>query len=184
MIQVLQAYTYRDKPILKLFFTSNHDENSWNGTEYEKYGPAAKVMAVFTHCWPGIPLLYSGQEIPNYKRLLFFDKDHLIWPANTPVLENFYTKLLHHFKSNTYQKDVVDMIYCSEKIIAFMLDKKKRFLVLFNFSAQDRQKIIIRHDLMHGFFENFNSGIIYNFSGTESFELQAWEYQIYTQTRG
>ena len=38
---------------LKLFFTSNHDENSWNGTEYEKYGDAAKAFAVFSFTWTG-----------------------------------------------------------------------------------------------------------------------------------
>ncbi|MEP6514207.1 MAG: alpha-amylase family glycosyl hydrolase, partial [Parafilimonas sp.] len=38
--------------IKKLYFTSNHDENSWNGTEYEKYGDAAYTMAVFACTWP------------------------------------------------------------------------------------------------------------------------------------
>ncbi len=31
----------------RVYFTSNHDENSWNGTEFEKYGDAASLMAVF-----------------------------------------------------------------------------------------------------------------------------------------
>jgi len=61
------------------WFTSNHDENSWNGTEFEKYGERYPVMAVFSFTWPGIPLLYSGQEIPNEKRLEFFEKDSLDW---------------------------------------------------------------------------------------------------------
>ena len=63
----------------KLLFTTNHDENSWNGTEYEKYGDAAMAFAVFTATWRGIPLIYSGQELPNKKRLRFFDKDEIEW---------------------------------------------------------------------------------------------------------
>ena len=60
---------------MKLWFTTNHDENSWNGTEYEKYGLAAKALAVFSFTWDGIPLIYTGQELPNNKRLQFFEKD-------------------------------------------------------------------------------------------------------------
>ena len=58
-----------------LWFTTNHDENSWNGTEYEKYGPMAITLAVFSCTWSGLPLVYSGQELPVKKRLKFFDKD-------------------------------------------------------------------------------------------------------------
>ena len=76
-----------------LFFTSNHDENSWNGTEYEKYGPAAQAFAVLSCTWQGVPLIYSGQEIPNMKRLKFFDKDTIQWTANKQLSE-FYKTLL------------------------------------------------------------------------------------------
>ncbi len=75
------------------WFTSNHDENSWNGTEYEKYGPAALPLAVHSITWPGIPLIYSGQEIPLEKRLEFFEKDTIDWPSK-PALGDFYSTLL------------------------------------------------------------------------------------------
>ena len=66
---------------MRAWFTSNHDENSWNGTEYEKYGGLAKPLAVFSCTWNGIPLLYSGQEIPlQSKRLKFFDRDPIPCP--------------------------------------------------------------------------------------------------------
>jgi 1,4-alpha-glucan branching enzyme len=65
-------------------FTSNHDENSWAGTEFERMGDAAKVMALFTYMVPGMPLTYTGQEFGNVRRLRFFDKDTLEYdPANT-----------------------------------------------------------------------------------------------------
>jgi hypothetical protein len=64
---------------MRAWFTTNHDENTWNGTEYEKYGLIAKPLAVFSATWNGVPLLYSGQELPNMKRLEFFEKDVINW---------------------------------------------------------------------------------------------------------
>ncbi len=72
--EVLHAYSQYPVGASKLFFTANHDENSWNGTEYEKYGNCAKAWAVFTCTWQAIPLIYSGQENPNLKRLAFLIK--------------------------------------------------------------------------------------------------------------
>ncbi|MEO7263561.1 MAG: alpha-amylase family glycosyl hydrolase, partial [Ferruginibacter sp.] len=76
----------------RLYFTSNHDENSWNGTEYEKFGKLAKAFAVFSSTYDGIPLIYSGQENPNLKRLKFFDKDEIEWNEKME-LQGFYTLL-------------------------------------------------------------------------------------------
>lgn len=87
-------YRYWDAPGLKAWFTTNHDENTWNGTEYEKYRYLAKGMAVFSCTWTGMPLIYSGQELPNHKRLAFFDKDPIEW-SPTPALHEFYKTLLH-----------------------------------------------------------------------------------------
>ena len=87
---VLKEYQDYPQDALKLFFTSNHDENTWNGTEYEKYGDAAKAFAVFTFTWTGIPLIYSGQELPNLKRLKFFDKDCIEW--NEPLSLKIFIK--------------------------------------------------------------------------------------------
>lgn len=68
----------------RLMFTSNHDENSWAGTEFERMGGAAKAMAVLTFTLPGgQPLVYTGQEIGWNKRFEFFEKDPVpAWEAN------------------------------------------------------------------------------------------------------
>ena len=84
---------------MRLYFTTNHDENSWNGTEFEKYGDAAKAFAVFTHTFAkSIPLIYSGQEVPNKRRLKFFVKDPIEW--NAFEMAPFYTTLLNLRKRN------------------------------------------------------------------------------------
>lgn len=78
--EVLQYYHTMFPPeALRAFFTTNHDENSHSGSEYERMGDAARAFAVLCCTWNGLPLIYSGQELPNYKRLKFFDKDQIDW---------------------------------------------------------------------------------------------------------
>lgn len=76
---------------LRMYFTSNHDENSWNATEFEAFGEAHLPMAVLMATVPGMPLIYSGQESRSQKHLKFFDKDPIEW-KDYP-LADFYSKL-------------------------------------------------------------------------------------------
>ena len=68
----------------RLMFTSNHDENSWSGSEFERMGGAAKVMEVLCFTMPkGQPLVYTGQEVGITRRLEFFEKDPITdWSPN------------------------------------------------------------------------------------------------------
>jgi glycosidase len=86
-----KAATY-PKNALKMNFITNHDENSWNGTEFERMGAAVKAMAALSFVVDGMPLIYTGQEAGFTKRLRFFDKDTVVWndPSN---MTDFYKKL-------------------------------------------------------------------------------------------
>lgn len=81
-------------------FITNHDENSWKGTEFERMGPAWKVMAAYTFTAPGIPLLYTGQEYGNSKRLRFFEKD-TVRPQTDQDYFSFYRQLCQLRTSQT-----------------------------------------------------------------------------------
>ncbi len=72
-------------------FITNHDENSWNGTEYERLKEGVKAFSVLYFTIPGIPLIYSGQEAALNKRLKFFEKDPISW-GDKPLVP-FYTQL-------------------------------------------------------------------------------------------
>ncbi len=78
----------------RLMFTSNHDENSWAGTEFERMGDAVKVMAVLTFTLPNSqPLIYTGQEMGWNKRFEFFEKDPIpAWEENEYT--DFYKYLI------------------------------------------------------------------------------------------
>lgn len=54
---------------------TNHDLNSWEGTEYERYGKFLPAMTALTYVLPGMPLIYSGQEAALNRALEFFEKD-------------------------------------------------------------------------------------------------------------
>jgi glycosidase len=98
--EVLQYYHSMFPPeAIRTYFTSNHDENSHSGSEYERLGDAAKTFAVLCCTWNGIPMIYSGQELPNYKRLKFFDKDPIEWTGQY-ALHDFYKTLLNLRKTN------------------------------------------------------------------------------------
>lgn len=60
-------------------FVTNHDENSWNGTAFERLGEGKNMMEALIFVAPGIPMIYSGQEASLDKRLLFFEKDEIDW---------------------------------------------------------------------------------------------------------
>ena len=176
----LHAYAQYPKGAYKLFFTSNHDENTWNGTEYEKYGIAAKAWAVFTFMWKGIPLLYSGQELPNHKRLAFFDKDTIDW-TNAPQLASFYKTLIQLRKQYVciVKGDSFNLPTSSNQVMAFLrYNEKQIILVVLNFSHQI-QKVELEHDYLKGQFTNAFSGLSYSFNKQESFELMPGDYLVY-----
>ncbi len=75
-----------------LYYTSNHDQNSWDGTEFERLGGGAAPLAVLSFMLDGIPLIYDGQEIGFDHRLAFFERDPIAWHASP--LTAFYHTLI------------------------------------------------------------------------------------------
>lgn len=70
-----KADTTIRKEAIRMNFITNHDENSWNGTEFERMGDAVDLFAAFCYVVPGMPMLYTGQLSGNHHRLEFFEKD-------------------------------------------------------------------------------------------------------------
>lgn len=61
---------------MRMSFTSNHDENSWSGSEFERFGDALEVMTAFTFLMPKtLPLIYTGQEVGYDHSFSFFEHD-------------------------------------------------------------------------------------------------------------
>ena len=171
------------KDAYRLFFTSNHDENTWNGTEFEKYGDACKAFAVFTQTmYQSVPLIYSGQEIPNKKRLKFFVKDTLALNDKFEMAP-FYKTLLKLRKSTpalaadaSYKKlvtanDVAIFAYTREK-------QGHKIAVVLNLSNQP-QSFTIKEKSIYGEPMNVFMGVKEKVNSTHVFTIEPWGYVVY-----
>src|SRR5687768_10590391 len=183
---LLQRYSEIGDGSMRAWFTSNHDENSWNGTEYEKYGKMAKALAVFSATWNGIPLLYSGQELPNMKRLEFFEKDPIEWTGKYEM-QDFYKTLLNlhsdHPALRAGDPGVVTyrLKNSSEENIRTYLRKngEKEVLVILNLSDKAPLNFEITDEHLTGNFKNVFTGETKDFSKEKEMIMQAWEYYVY-----
>lgn len=188
LIPLLHQYSAIGDSSMRAWFTTNHDENSWNGTEYEKYGEMAKPLAVFSCTWNGVPLMYSGQELPlKEKRLKFFDKDPIPW-TDTYEMENFYKTLLR-LKSNnpalrggdpSVSTNILENT-AKNKIFAYLRKKgNDEVLVLLNMSDQPARFEISDSNLT-GTFKNVFSQTPVNLTTEQAFEMQPYEYLVYVK---
>jgi alpha-amylase len=178
LLQVLEKY--HQAPGLKAWFTTNHDENTWNGTEYEKYGELARSLAVFSCTWPGMPLIYSGQEAPNYKRLAFFEKDVIEWKERCELHE-FYKALLTLKKTNpalaTDASLEIEFIDAGRKLLVFKRQKEgKEVVVGINFSGEETG---YRLPNLEGTYRNLVSGELIAVSSNNDFKLPSWGFSIW-----
>ena len=93
----IDAYFRREAPAYprdayRMYFTSDHDENSWQGTEFERMGANHQAAFIVSATVEGsMPLLYTGQEVSLHKRLRFFEKDTVDWSG--PSLVPFYSRV-------------------------------------------------------------------------------------------
>ncbi|MEP6616375.1 MAG: alpha-amylase family glycosyl hydrolase [Ginsengibacter sp.] len=166
----------------RVYYTSNHDENSWNGTEYEKYGSAVKVLNVFSFTWNGIPMIYSGQELPNKKRLKFFDKDCIDWVPGLELHE-FYKTLISLRKRNQAlragDEDASTIMISTkypDKIFAFSRqNKEEEVMVFLNLSADELE---IELDAVIANFIDVFSGQPWQSIHQKTLVLPPWDYKI------
>ena len=186
LYSVLKKYDDLGDHTMRAWFTTNHDENSWNGSEYEKYGDMAKSLAVFSATWNGVPLLYSGQELPNEKRIKFFDKDTIHWTGNNK-LKDFYNTLLTLHAANpalragdpavqTFRVKTND----DQHILAYLRKNgNKEVLVVLNLSSQKDIHVVITDDMVTGSFKNVFSGAAADLTTGKEFHMQAWDYLLF-----
>jgi cyclomaltodextrinase / maltogenic alpha-amylase / neopullulanase len=168
----------------RMNFTTNHDENSWNGTEYELFGDAAQTFTVLDYLLPGMPLIYSGQEAGLNKRLSFFDKDTIQW--NAYKLAGFYTQLnkLKHANNALQNGSAGGPLVRlktgdNAKIYGFSREAEgNKVVALFNLSGEPANAVLAGNELSGDYEDVFNPGII-RFEETSVIPLKPWEYRVW-----
>ena len=177
--------TYPQK-VYRMAFTSNHDENSWNGTVFERMPHSYKTFAVLTFVAPGMPLIYSGQEAKLNKRLRFFDKDTIDW--NNLTMQDFYTKLIQLKNENPalWNGKAGSPAYFintsnPEQILTFKRKKgENTVLVIMNLSDKNAKFKFIEKDFERTYIDFF-SGKEVKIKPQETYSLKPWEYRIFIE---
>ena len=167
---------------LKMYFTSNHDENSWNKADYGTMpGASHAPFAVFTQTMVrSVPLIYSGQEEPVLRPLEFFEKDPITWGKFKRA--DFYKTLL-----NLRKRDVALAANASfrkvnvgenEALYAYVKAKSgKKVLVILNLSP-NAQKVSIKDSKLYGTATNVFKGTKERVSNKQ-WTIQPWGYVVY-----
>ena len=186
----IDEYLVEDKAKYKrgyhLHFITNHDENTWSGTEFERMGDAHRVMAILAFTFDGIPLIYSGQEAGSRKRLRFFEKDTLNW--DKLVYEDFYSSLLRMKKENQALwngkagGDLTKILTNNdENIYAFTRKKNNdQVVVILNLSKRP-QEVVLEGEAFLGTYNNvFGNGTM-SLQKEMKITLNAWDFLVLEQ---
>jgi glycosidase len=166
----------------ELYFTSNHDENSWNKADYATFpGRKHAPFAVFTQTMgDALPLIYSGQEEPVLRPLKFFDRDPMAFGKYERA--KFYKTLLELRKRNpalatdaAFRKVVVGD---ERAVYAYVREKAgKKVLVILNFSDKP-QTITVKEKALLGRPYNL---FMYTTEPLTSkpWQVEPWGYVVY-----
>lgn len=167
---------------IKMYFTSNHDENSWNKADYETMpGAVHAPFAVLSQTWKNtLPLIYSGQEEPFLDSLSFFYKDTIRFSKFERA--PFYKTLLELRKSNpalavdgAYQKIRTTN---DDAIFAYLRSKgNSKVLVILNLSAT-QQNFKLLDEAASGTYNNVFRTAKESINSSSLMQLQPWDYFV------
>jgi glycosidase len=173
----------------RMYFTSNHDENSWYGTVFEQFGNAAEIFAVLTSTFRSMPLIYSGEEAGLNHRLLFFDKDEIVWQQHP--FADIYKKLFNLKKVNKalWNGDAggePQRINTNNQpaIYAFIREQdNSRVFGIFNLSNSEHTFTLLGSNYSGNYKNVFADDSVY-FSENTMMTLPGWGYEVYEYGSG
>ncbi|HVX26136.1 MAG TPA: alpha-amylase family glycosyl hydrolase [Parafilimonas sp.] len=169
---------------LLMYFTSNHDENSWNGADYKTMpGASHAPFAVLTQTLPrSIPEIYSGQEEPFLDSISFFYKDTITF--HNYARAKFYSTLLHlreahaalaanaSFKKIQTNND--EAIYAFER-----MSGSDKIIVIVNLTNQPQDFLITDNNIVGNALDVFTQKKEKLVNNTPM-HLNAWDYKVYS----
>lgn len=167
-------------------FITNHDENTWNGTEYQRLGSvgAVKAASVFYFTAPGVPLIYNGQEVGLTHQLAFFEKDQIDWSASP--MTAFYKKLVSLKSSNAALAvgaaagALRTVTTNQDGVIAYVRSSSKaKVLVAINLTSKARSTKI-SWSSSAGKLYDYATNKLVTVAASQSVSIPAWGYKVYT----
>lgn len=171
---------------IAMTFVSNHDKNSWEGTEFEQFGPGLNASIVLSVVGEGMPLIYNGQEAGYNHRLKFFDKDPIVWKS-APEGE-LYKKLFALKAANPalwnahWGARMIPVVNSApNQVLTFVRQSgaDKVFAVL-NFSATP-QSVTFKDTLQDGRYTEYFSGEAVTVEHASPVQVSAWGYKVFVR---
>jgi glycosidase len=175
-----------DKEFMKgaqrLYFTSNHDENSWNKADYATMpGIKHAPFAVFTQTYNrAMPLIYSGQEEPVLRPVAFFEKDPMGF--NNYERAPFYKTLLKLRSTNAAFKENADFerikVNAPSQVMAYSRKNGNAFVVVVLNLSDKGVAVKLEGALPTGktYFEVFTNEQL---KDIQNVSLPAWGYKVF-----
>ena len=179
-----QSFTYPTRSFPMNFIT-NHDENSWSGTEFDRLGVAVPAMAALTFTYPGMPLIYSGQEVGNTKRLAFFEKDFIPGLTVANSTTTFYTKLVSLKTKNSAlwnnsSAKLVPTPGNNNSVIAYSRTSGVNKVITLINASDKTQKVTLNLTKLNAAYYLFSTGKSITLKTTITLTLKPWQYEIYS----
>jgi glycosidase len=170
------------KNTIQLYFTSNHDENSWNKSDFATFpGAVHAPFAVFSQTMgKTVPLIYSGQEEPLLRPLEFFEKDPIVFKEYKRA--KFYKTLLALRKRNIALSPDASFrkvgVGDEKAIYAYVREKAgKKVFVMLNLSGTE-QTISVKDKTLLGNPYNVFMGTKEPLSSKDC-KIEPWGYLVY-----
>lgn len=165
-----------------LYFTSSDEENSWEGTEFERLGQGAEAMYILAATLPGIPMIYSGQEEPLTRRLRVLEKDNIAFKAYGYA--GFYRRLneLKRVNSAMYSPpfggDLSILDPSNPATYAYTRQRgDDRMLIVLNLSSQVQETRLDIGD-WHGNYRDVFRGTQQVLANPLSLQIGPWGYLV------
>ena len=170
----------------RMLHITNHDLNSWEGTEFQRLGDATETFLVLSTVIKGMPLIYSGQEAGNTKALAFFEHDPIQWKDHK--FRGLYTRLFQLKKTNKALwnglagSELVRVRTSNDKaVFAFTRSKDGNEVVgIFNLSDKPQAVTIVDRS-MTGNFTDPIGGTAVSLPAPLKLKLMPWEYRVYAK---
>ena len=125
---------------------TNHDLNSWEGTEFERYGVGLGSFAILSYTLPGMPMMYTGQEVGFNHPFEFFVVDPVTPDYTSNDWTTFYemiNSLKHNHSAlnvNNPEGQMVQYPAVSQDVVAFSRTAPgDNVTVIANLSSQANQ---------------------------------------------
>ena len=169
---------------IRMYFTSNHDENSWNKADFGTMpGAVHAPFAVLTQTWArSVPLIYSGQEQPTPDSISFFYKDtmHFDRLERAP----FYKSLLELRKNNPALSATAEFrkLDAGDSTRVYAYERKNgehRVVVVLNLSKEEARVNVPVNDYI-ATPETFISSLS-SVPAASNFNLPPWGYAVFAQ---